>query len=269
MSDIILLKQDRPRAIAKEKDGIVLYWVEELQVAGLSFKGLGRLLQCDDRTVANLLQGTEDVVRFEAETVTDGGIQVLNLISESDLTAVLTTAIASKCKAETRKNAAKALSKLAAAGFKLMVMLELAPHQLKAQVDAHVTEVDKLLEIERLRYKNNELHSAALTMHGSAWLALQGVGMVERETIVTEVLDPVTQKSQAFLSADQLKRAVKQRTGQNIKSAKEFTDALRALGRDDLLVAATRHYTSEYVHPAKLDEAISLVFANRQGLIGE
>jgi hypothetical protein len=63
---------------------------------------------------------------------------------------------------------------------------------------------------------------------------------------------------------------VKERTGQNIKSLSEFNRALRAAGRDDLLIAVTRHTTTEYVEPSKLDEAIAVVFGSvRQSLVGE
>ncbi|MGA1256723.1 MAG: hypothetical protein ACO3YX_06870, partial [Candidatus Nanopelagicaceae bacterium] len=69
---------------------------------------------------------------------------------------------------------------------------------------------------------------------------------------------------------EQLKKIIKTKTGQTIPSMKWFTDKLREKGRDDLLVAVTRHQISEYVTPEALGEAIALVFGdNRQMLIGE
>lgn len=121
------------------------------------------------------LRGVGQIIVLEAEIVTPSGLQSVGLVTESDLPKVLRKIERSKAKEETRDRAGDIRDRLASAGFKLMVMLELAPHQLKAQVDAHVSEVDKLLEIERLRYKTQELHGSMLTMQEAAlrqWLIL-------------------------------------------------------------------------------------------------
>lgn len=273
MASSIVQKSSRPRAIAKEKDGIVLYWVQELGVAGIHVRGVMQLLESETATVHNViasLQGDRQITILEAEIVTPGGLQGVQLVTETDLPKVLRKIERSKAKEETRDRAGDIRDRLAAAGFKLMVMLELAPRQLKEQIDAHVSEVDKLLEIERLRYKARELDGTMLTMHGSAWLALQGAGIAERHTIVTEVVQPERNRSTRILTADQLKQAVKERTGQNLKSMAEFMRKLRAAGRDDLLVPVTRNETREYVCPDFLDEAIAVVYREcRQSLLGE
>jgi hypothetical protein len=141
MADITLTNPQRPRAIAKEKDGIVLYWVEELQVAGLHVQGLAKLLQCGADLVSDTIKRLEtvgQVVVLQAETVTTQGLRTVGLVTESDLSKVLRSIERSKAKEETRERAGDVRDQLAAAGFKLMVMLELAPQQLKAQLDAHV-----------------------------------------------------------------------------------------------------------------------------------
>jgi hypothetical protein len=93
---------------------------------------------------------------------------------------------------------------------------------------------------------------------------------VETKTTVTEVVEPVTGKSTEILTAEQLKKVVKQRTGQNIKSFKWFADKLATEGRDDLMVAVTRHHTDRYPMPDRLEEALDVVFGkDRQRLIGE
>jgi hypothetical protein len=43
----ILSQPNVPRATAKEKNGVVLYWIEELSVAGLHINGLAKLLNCN------------------------------------------------------------------------------------------------------------------------------------------------------------------------------------------------------------------------------
>jgi hypothetical protein len=94
--------------------------------------------------VVGKLQGVGQVVVLEAETLTPGGMQGVRLILESGLSEVLEAIAFSKAKPETRKMAMQVLKRLAAAGFKLAVMLELAPQQLKAQVDRHVEELEIL-----------------------------------------------------------------------------------------------------------------------------
>jgi hypothetical protein len=129
------------------------------------------------------------------------------------------------------------------------------------------------LELERERNKGKALDSTMVQLHGErVVLALRGLSdqVIEKETIVTEVVEPDTGNVTKILTADQLKKAVKDRTGQKLPTMKAFTDALRKAGRDDLLIPVTRSQTSEYPIPDKLDEAIAVVYGKcRQKLIGE
>jgi hypothetical protein len=134
-----------PRAIAKEKDGIVLYWCEELQREGISQRGLSRLLECNPATIKNFFQGVNQVSIFEAEIITEGGIQGATLVDGEGVADLLLELVGSRAKLETR-NLAKAISKrLAAAGFKLAVMLELAPQQLADQAQAAANKQERAL----------------------------------------------------------------------------------------------------------------------------
>ena len=125
----------------------------------------------------------------------------------------------------------------------------------------------------KLQIRRDELESSMLTIHGtSVVLALRGCSdqIVREEVLVTEVVNEATGHSQRFLSAEQLKKEVKRRTGQNINTLKGFIQELRAKGRDDLIVAITRSSTNEYVTPETIDEAISVVYGqDRQKLLGE
>jgi phage regulator Rha-like protein len=138
---------------------------------------------------------------------------------------------------------------------------------------------DRIRELElenrelELKKELLQLKGSMVSLHGKE-LALRLMGdssaMVTIETVVTEVVEPETRRSTKILSADQLKRAVKERTGQNLKSMKQFTDALHAAGRDDLLIPVNRTNTALYVPPDRLDEALGVVFgAQRQVLMGE
>lgn len=125
----------------------------------------------------------------------------------------------------------------------------------------------------KLQIRRDELESSMLTIHGtSVVLALRGCSdqIVREEVLVTEVVNEATGHSQQFLSAEQLKKEVMRRTGQKLKSQKDFVEVLRAKGRDDLIVPITRSSTNEYVTPETLDEAISVYCGdNRQKLLGE
>ncbi len=129
------------------------------------------------------------------------------------------------------------------------------------------------LELERERNKGKELDSTMIQLHGErVVLALRGLSnqVIEKETIITEVVEPDTGTVTKILTADQLKKAIKDRTGQKLKSLKDFTDTLRKAGRDDLLIPVKRSQVSEYPIPDKLDEAIAVVYGKaRQKLIGE
>lgn len=129
---------------------------------------------------------------------------------------------------------------------------------------------NSILEKElALRHLDNTM----IQIHGErVVLALRGLSnqVIEKETVVTEVVDRQSGTSTKILSADQLKKAVKERTGQKLPSQKFFIDALRKAGRDDLVMPVNRPMVAEYVIPDRLDEAISVVYGDRrQRLLGE
>lgn len=117
------------------------------------------------------------------------------------------------------------------------------------------------------------LDNAMIQMHGrETVLALKGMSdqIVREEIKTTEIVEPDTGRVTNILTAKQLKEAIKERTGQNIKTLKQVTDALRKAGRDDLLVPVRRSQTTEYIQPENLDEVIQVVFnKKRQMLLGE
>ncbi len=266
-------RNELPRAIAKEKNGIVLYWIEELGIAGIHQRGIARMLNCASESIASAIEAVNFTQFIEAEIVTPGGVQGVNLISETDLAKLLRHIARSKAKPETRDRALDSLEKLAAAGFKLMVMLELAPTELVARANEHLEMMKLHNENLKLQVQLSTVQDSMLTMHGREvvlLLAGKSDAIVREEIRVTEVIDLATNNTIVFLSADQLKAEVYKRSGQKLKTQKQFIDALHKAGRDDLLVPVTRPATAEYVIPDRLDEAIEIVFGKcRQKLIGE
>jgi hypothetical protein len=106
-----------------------------LNLSGLHLKGLSRLLEYDPGNLSKFLKGVEQIDVVSAETETVGGLQGVYFYSESDIVVILEAIIFSKIKVEVRKRASDILKRLAAAGFKLAVMLELAPEKLKASIN--------------------------------------------------------------------------------------------------------------------------------------
>ncbi len=133
----------------------------------------------------------------------------------------------------------------------------------------------RLLELENenlnLRSHMVDKTNNMVIMHGEALgLTIAGLNVgqiIETKIPTTEVLNPVTGSTSEFLSADQLAKEVKRRTGQNIKNA-EFIRKLKSANRDDLILPVSRTATSEYVKPEDLGEAIEIVFGSgKQGLL--
>jgi len=142
----IVSKSKLPRAIAKEKNGITLYWVEEYGIAGLHQRGLESLLKCSISTIQNALKGCTGIKLLEAEILTQQGLRTVQIITESDIPKVLRYIARSKAKIETRDRADDVRDQLAAAGFKLMTMLEIVPEELAVQSFDRITDKRKIAQ---------------------------------------------------------------------------------------------------------------------------
>lgn len=189
MANSIVSKLDLPRAIAKEKNGIVLYWVEELGLAGVHINGLALLLQCNPKTAKSAIEAVTQITLFEAEIVTEQGLRTVTLLSETDLATVLRYISRSKCKEETRDRADDVRDKLASAGFKLMVMMELAPSELAARAVSHL---DKEIELEKTRNEGRKLE--ADKANSEHQLAIAETNLLSFRHLVTTTMPEVKQK---------------------------------------------------------------------------
>jgi phage regulator Rha-like protein len=156
----------------------------------------------------------------------------------------------------------------------LVIAFDRAKQIIKTVIPAQndrIRELELEVELERERNKRIDTTSTLVALHGEALgLTIAGLNVgqiIETRVPTTEVLNPATGSTSEFLSADQLAKEVKRRTGQNIKNA-EFIRKLKAANRDDLILPVTRNQTCEYVSPDWLDEAIEIVFSgSKQGLL--
>jgi hypothetical protein len=131
------------------------------------------------------------------------------------------------------------------------------------QQNDRLKELELQVKIMEMEHRNLRQRDTMVQLHGvELGLTLIGHGgqVIQVEKTVTEVVNPQTGRSDRILTADQLKRAVKEKSGQNLKTMKSFTDKILAVGRDDLLLPVERSNTSFYVDADKLDEALALVY---------
>ena len=133
--------------------------------------------------------------------------------------------------------------------------------------------LDKQIELEKLRLANKEIDDSMLKIHGKETVLLlrgHADSIVTVEKVVTEVLDLKTNKTEKFLSSEQLTTSITKKTGQKVPSMKWVVESVKKIGRDDLITSVTRPVVSEYIKADSLDEVITLLFGQeRQRLIGE
>ena len=272
-----------PRAIAKEKDGIVMYWVEDAQEGGLHLKGLARLLDCDHGNLGKTIKGVYGIDVLQAETVTDGGLQGVYLYTGQSIAKILRHISRSKANQALRDRADDIRDSLAVAGFKLAVMLELAPRQLADMAIANVPEVELLkLRNENLALQNKNIdlqmqlqsrQDTRIAIHGlAAALLLEGKAdaVVEVDRPTLEVIDERHNIRFSGQTLPQLKAWIEKRHGIRFKSGAELGRKLEKLGMGHLISQTPRSVLSDFIDEENLDEAIAaLIKGDRQRLIGE
>jgi phage regulator Rha-like protein len=122
----------------------------------------------------------------------------------------------------------------------------------------------KILELENEKIRRSD---TMLQLYGAELgLTLLGHGgqMVEIEKVTTEVVNLTNGHTDRILTAEQLKVEVQRKSGQKLKTAKQFTDKLIAAGRDDLLIPVDRKTTGLYVDADRLDEALAVVYGKER-----
>jgi phage regulator Rha-like protein len=134
-----------------------------------------------------------------------------------------------------------------------------------------IRELELTVRAMELEHQTLRLKDTLIALYGTELgLTLMGHSgqVMEVEKLVTEVVNPQTNNTDRILTAPQLKRVVKQKTGQNLKTNTQFVEALAKAGRDDLLIPVTRSATGLYVDADRIDEALSVVYGGtKQRLI--
>jgi hypothetical protein len=112
-------------------DDLGLVYIPEIDKSGVHIQGLARLLDCDPRLVQRAKQncGVGDVLEARIETTT--GLKTVAFILENGVIEILEQIIDSpRIKKETRQRAREIFKRFAKAGFRLYVMMQVAPEKL-------------------------------------------------------------------------------------------------------------------------------------------
>ena len=166
--------------------GVELIYLSDRDVAGIHYRGLARMLDCDVKTVSRAAETVtlEDVVELEIET--PQGLRTVTFLLESGVIQVLKTIRrSSRIKQETRDNAEDLYDRFAMAGFKLYTMLTVAPEALKEKVDQHIEE----MEILKMRREVLQLEKDLID---------------KRDWIVRTLPEPVQQKILGYTTIDRV-----------------------------------------------------------------
>ncbi|MGL5061418.1 MAG: hypothetical protein ACRC62_15705 [Microcoleus sp.] len=168
--------------------GVELVYLEDRDLAGINQKGFARLLGCDNKTAANVFQGVNQDGILELEMQTEGGFQGVKFATEEAVIEALEIVMDGRFKAETKATAREIYRRFAKAGFKLGVMLNVAPEALKTKVDRHIAE----LQLQELRNEGLRLEVQKETAIASGKQA--DLQLVQFRHIVTSTMPEAIQQ---------------------------------------------------------------------------
>jgi hypothetical protein len=131
-----ILGQYKGIKLVVNEDGHEFYYSTKTGKTAIGVKGLARLLSCNTQSISNL--GVKLGVTKQHEMYTQQGIQGVNLIMEDDIARVFEYIAKSRMKKETKDRAAQVAAKFLQAGFRLMVMMEVAPEQVAKEAISRI-----------------------------------------------------------------------------------------------------------------------------------
>jgi hypothetical protein len=150
--------------VTKTVDGIELYYDKVSKESSTTISGLSRMLGCNKQTTTNYLNKVRN--KKSAKINTQTGFKTVNLINEKDIPNVLEAIINSKAKKETRAKASELLKTFAQAGFRLAVMLEIAPEEVAKEAINSITEEKAIEEVMLYGKQHSEYLESYHGVHG-------------------------------------------------------------------------------------------------------
>jgi hypothetical protein len=148
MSEITLIGvHNGIKYFVRQNDGVDFYYSSKTKLTAMSLRGIARMLGCDVRTVINA--GEKLQLGKEAELLTKQGIQSVKFILETEIPQLLKGIIESRAKKETKNRAEEIRDKYVQAGFRLQVLLEVAPEVVAQEAIAKIEDVEILNTLKK------------------------------------------------------------------------------------------------------------------------
>ncbi|MGV2830589.1 hypothetical protein [Myxosarcina sp. GI1(2024)] len=116
--------------LIRKEDGAEFYYSTHTDKTALTYNSLSRFLGCSASTVSRLcnkLSSSGAISIKKAEMYTEYGLKTVALIVEDDLPKILSSLATGRANKKTKQTAIALQEKLAQAGFRLMVLMEVAP----------------------------------------------------------------------------------------------------------------------------------------------
>lgn len=145
-------------------------------------------------------------------------------------------------------------------------------HHPQVAEDVELKRLDKMIEFEKLRLKNNELDHAMLTLHGAPTvLALRGMAdqVIEVDKPTIDVIDNRHNVRFNGQTLPQIKDYIAKKYGIKFKFGADIRRKLEKAGRGDLIAQTPRTILADYIPDENLEEAYRILQSgSRQLLIG-
>lgn len=151
-------------------EGWEFYYSTHTQIAAMNIRGVARMLKCNAKTIYSILRSVTFSNVKVVQVPTMKGIRTVTLILEQDLPKLLNHIIDStRIKNTTRVNAKLVRDSFTEAGFKLMVMLNVAPEVVA------ITAIEKVEESKAIEWVEARLESRKSNLSLNRTLADHGV----------------------------------------------------------------------------------------------
>ncbi len=156
MKNAIVKGTHRGINLMVKEDGTEMYYSTKTGKCAMGIKGIARYLGCDVKTISN--QAVKFGLGKGHEMYTEQGLRMVNLIMENELNELFTAILKSRCKQSTKDRVLEIQGKYVQAGFRLQVLLEVAPEQVAKEAINHIKDESKLEEVR----DHAELHGQYL-----------------------------------------------------------------------------------------------------------
>lgn len=142
--------------LIEKEDGTQMYYSTKSNTCAMNVKGLAKMLNCHPQTALNKLVNLG--LGKKAEMYTQYGVKLVNLVHETEIPKLLNGLLESRCKQSTKDRVREVQSSYVQAGFRLQVLLEVAPEVVAMEAINHITDEETLEAVK----DHSELHGQYL-----------------------------------------------------------------------------------------------------------